>query len=162
MRAGAVLILITLLVAAVAGVLGYVNLARILASEVVAGATMALGLYAALKILMGIVAFSLRVWPLGRLYMAVRHRGLLERKTHRVLMWAVVVLFVVRLLDYTGFLKPDPSFLKTLLSFKFLNVAQSVSLLKISLLFSMLSPFGRPTSYLPFSDLYFRRMFTRA
>ena len=127
MRAGAVLILITLLVAAVAGVLGYVNLARILASEVVAGATMALGLYAALKILMGIVAFSLRVWPLGRLYMAVRHRGLLERKTHRVLMWAVVVLFVVRLLDYTGFLSPTLSFLKTLLSFKFERGSVSIS-----------------------------------
>ena len=74
LRGGTILLLIALTVGAVAGILGYLSLARILASEVIAGATMALGMYAVVQVLIGVVAYSLRVWPLGRLYMAIHHR----------------------------------------------------------------------------------------
>jgi potassium efflux system protein len=127
LRAGTILLSIILTAGAVAGILGYLSMARILASEVVAGATMALGIYAVLKIVNGIVAYGLRVWPLGRLYMAIHHRGLLERKTHRVLVWLAVIIFVGRLLNYLGFLNSSISLFRDILLLKLERGSVSIS-----------------------------------
>ena len=64
------------------------RLARLLASGVLASAALALTLYAAVRVVAGMAAFALRVWPLGLLQMVRHHRELLERRTHRVLVWA--------------------------------------------------------------------------
>ena len=83
LRAAAVLILLILGAAFVAGILGYLRLARILASEIVAGGTLALGLAVFVRIFTGVAAFALRTRPLTFLYMVRHYRDLLERRVHR-------------------------------------------------------------------------------
>jgi small-conductance mechanosensitive channel len=121
------LVFIALTVGLVAGILGYLSLARILASEIVAGGAMAAGLYAFVRVFIGIVAFRLRVWPLRSLNMVVHHRNLIERRAHRLTILAACLVFLNRLLDYTGFLGPTLSWLKTILALKFERGSVSIS-----------------------------------
>jgi potassium-dependent mechanosensitive channel len=121
------LVFIALTVGLVAGILGYLSLARILASEIVAGGAMAAGLYAFVRIFIGIIAFRLRVWPLRSLNMVVHHRHLIERRAHRLTILAACLVFLNRLLDYTGFLGPTLSWLKTILALKFERGSVSIS-----------------------------------
>jgi potassium efflux system protein len=122
------LVFIALSVGLVAGILGYLSLARILASEIVAGGAMAAGLYAFVRIFIGIIAFRLRVWPLRSLNMVVNHRNLIERRALRLTILAACLVFLNRLLDYTGFLGPTLSWLKTILALKFERGSVSISI----------------------------------
>jgi potassium-dependent mechanosensitive channel len=122
-----ILAFITLVAGFLAGVSGYLSLARILTSEVIAGGTMAVGLYTFVLIAIGIVSFGLLVWPLRCLRMVANHRSLIERRIYRVLVWAAVVVFVYRLLIYTGFLNPTVSFIQGILAFKFERGSVSVT-----------------------------------
>jgi small-conductance mechanosensitive channel len=122
-----ILAFITLGAGFVAGALGYLSLARILASEVIAGGTMAVGLYTFVLIAIGIVSFSLLVWPLRCLRMVANNLGLIERRIYRVLVWAAVVVFIYRLLIYTGFLNPTVSFIQGILALKFERGSVSVT-----------------------------------
>ena len=63
-------------------------------------------LYAALRVLDGVAALLLRVWPLRLLLMVQHHRDLLERRTHHVFVWMLVAGWVVRSLNYVGLLQP--------------------------------------------------------
>lgn len=126
-----ILALFTLAAGFVAGALGYLSLARILASEVIAGGTMAVGLYTFVLIAIGIVSFSLLIWPSRCLRMVANHRGLIERRIYRVLVWAAAVVFVYRLLIYTGFLNPTLSFIQGVLAFKFERGSVSVTVADI-------------------------------
>jgi len=69
LRTGAILVLITFGVLLVAGVLGYMRVARLLISAVLIGGVLAVALIASIRILCGVAAYGLRVWPLGRLQM---------------------------------------------------------------------------------------------
>jgi hypothetical protein len=79
-RAVAALASLALAVALIAGATGYLRLSRILASEILAGGTMGLALYAFVRVLGGVVAFTLRVWPVRLLLMVAHHRSVLERR----------------------------------------------------------------------------------
>jgi small-conductance mechanosensitive channel len=109
-RVGACLVMVTFAVALVGGALGYMRLARLLASGLLGSGALALTLYAAVRVVVGIAAFSLRVWPLGLLQMVQHHRDLLERRTHRVLVWAAIMAWVARTLDHVGLFQPALSF----------------------------------------------------
>jgi potassium-dependent mechanosensitive channel len=124
---GAILAFITLATGFVAGILGYLSLARILASEIIAGGTLAVGLYGFLRIAIGIVAFCLLSWPLRSLHMVMNHRGLIERRIYRLLVWSAVVIFVYRLLTYTGFLNPTLAFIQSILALKVERGSVSIS-----------------------------------
>ena len=100
------LLLFILACALIAGVFGYLRLSRILTSEIIAGGIMALALYASVRVLGGIVAFALRVWPLRLLHMVQHHRDLLERRSPQALVWIAVVTWAGRSLDYVGLLQP--------------------------------------------------------
>ena len=106
LRVTAGLVLFILACALIAGVLGYLRLSRILTSEIIAGGIMALALYASVRVLGGIVAFALRVWPLRLLHMVQHHRDLLERRAHKLFVWIAVVIWAGRSLDYVGLLQP--------------------------------------------------------
>jgi len=106
LRAGATLVLLILSVALVAGVLGYMRLARLLASGVLASGSLALLLYAYVRVGTGVMALAFRLWPLRRLQMVQHHRALLERRTNRGLIWLAVFIWLIRLLDYVGLLGP--------------------------------------------------------
>src|SRR4030095_10488857 len=73
-----------------AGVLGYMRLARLLGTEVLATSYIALVLYAGVRVAEGLVAFLLRVRPLCSLFMVLEHRDLLLRRVHLALHWVAV------------------------------------------------------------------------
>ena len=79
---------------------------------------MALTLYAAVRVVVGIAAFALRVWPLGLLQMVQHHRDLLERRTHHVLVWAAIMGWVARTLDHVGLFQPALSLGEAVLAAK--------------------------------------------
>src|SRR5262249_8769190 len=89
-------------VALVAGTFGHVRLARLLASGVLGSGALALMLYAAVQVLVGVVAFALRVWPLATLQMVQHHRDLLERRARLILRWIASLGGAVRGLNYVG------------------------------------------------------------
>ena len=117
-RVGARLVMLTFAVALVGGALGYMRLARLLASGLLGSGALALTLYAAVRVVVGIAAFALRVWPLGLLRMVQHHRELLERRTHLVVVWAAIMGWVVRTLDHVGLLQPAHSFVEAVLTAK--------------------------------------------
>ena len=110
LRVGARLLLLVLAIGLVAGALGYMRLGRLLASGVLGGGALALMLYAGVRILVGVAAFALRVWPLRLLQMVQHYRDLLERRTHRVLIWLAIGMWGLRVLDLVGLNQPARSF----------------------------------------------------
>jgi potassium efflux system protein len=99
------LILLIFAVALVAGVLGYIRLARLLASGVLGSCALALMLYANVQVLAGLAAVAFRIWPLRTLQMVQRHRDLFERRTRVVLRWMATLGWIVRTLNYVGLLQ---------------------------------------------------------
>ena len=105
-------------VALVGAALGYVRLARLLASGVLGSGALALTLYAAVQVGVGLAAFALRVWPLGRLQMVQHHRDLLEHRMHYVLVSGAIIGWVARTLDHVGLFQPALSFGQAVLAVK--------------------------------------------
>ena len=87
LRLGTWLFLLTFAAGLVASSLGYVRLARLMTSGMLAGGVMALTLYASVQVLSGVLACALRVWPLQALHMVQHHRDRLERRLSRLLVW---------------------------------------------------------------------------
>jgi small-conductance mechanosensitive channel len=116
LRVGAGLVVLGFAVALVAGAAGYMRLARLLASGVLGSGALALTLYAGIRVMVGVVAFALRVWPLRLLQMVQHHRDLLERRIRHVLIGVAIVGWLVRSLDYVGLLQPAQSLGATVLA----------------------------------------------
>ena len=117
-RAGARLIMFVLGVALVAEAVGYMRLARLLGSTVLASGALALTLYASVQVMVGVVAFAFRVWPLRTLRLVQHHRDLLERRTRGVLRWLTAGGWVLRVLNYVGLLQLTWSLGDTVLATK--------------------------------------------
>ncbi len=112
------LVVLVLAAGLVAGAAGYMRLARLLASSVFSGGVLALTLYACIRIATGVVALTLRVWPLNLLQMVQRHRDLLERRVHGVLIVLAIGAGVARFLDRIGLFQPAWSLGGSILSAK--------------------------------------------
>jgi small-conductance mechanosensitive channel len=95
-----------LAIAALAGIFGYVRLARLITPGLLALSTLAFGFYATYKLACGVVGVLLRIRPLVLLRMVQRHRDLLERRVCRLLGWLAAFAWLARSLEYLGFLKP--------------------------------------------------------
>ena len=108
-RAGAGVVALVLGAAVVAGTVGYVRLARLIASGVLGSGALALTLYAAIHVLADVASFMLRVWPFRLLRMVQDHRQLLERRAYQVLLWWAIANWALRALDYVGLLQPAKS-----------------------------------------------------
>lgn len=115
-RVGVALIMLSFAVALVAGAVGYMRLARLLASGILGSGALALILYASRRVLLGLVAFTLRVWPLRLLHLVREHQDLLERRAALVLAWMASIGWVSRTLDYVGLLQPALSLGETVLA----------------------------------------------
>ena len=74
-----------LAVGLLAVLLGYVPLAWLLTSGILAGCVSAFGLYAFVRVIDGVVALVLNSWPLGSLQIVRRFHEIFERRTHRVI-----------------------------------------------------------------------------
>jgi potassium-dependent mechanosensitive channel len=105
-RVLAVFFLLALAVGLLAAVFGYMRLARLAIPGVLAGGALALELYASVQVVMGVIVYAFRVWPLRLLQMVQHHRDLLERRIYRLLLWIVAVGWLSRYLDYLGLLNP--------------------------------------------------------
>ena len=106
LRTGAGLVLLLFAVSLGAAVLGYLRLGRLLASGVLGSAFLALLLGAQIRLLTGVAALVFLMWPVRLLWMVRHHRDLLERRTHRVLVWVAVCAWTIRSLAYVGLLGP--------------------------------------------------------
>lgn len=115
-RTVAALVIFAMAVGLIAAVFGYMRLARLTIPGVLAGGALALELYAATQVAMGVVAYALRIWPLHLLHMVQHHRELLERRIYRLLLWFVAIAWLSRYLDYLGLRDPAMS-----LAAEFLN-----------------------------------------
>src|SRR5262245_57171426 len=100
------LIVAVLAVGLVAAIFGYMRLARLTIPGVLAGGALALELYAAVQVAMGLVVYGLRIRPLRLLHLVQNHTDLLERRIYRFLMWVAVVAWLTRYLDYLGLFDP--------------------------------------------------------
>lgn len=118
LRSGAAVVLGILGAGLAAGLLGYMRIARLMVSGILIGGSAALALSASVKVLSGVAAFFLRVRPLSHLQMVRHHRDLMERRTHRVLVWLAIGGWTIRVLDYLGLFGPALSFVKALLALK--------------------------------------------
>ena len=106
LRLGIHVCLLTFAAGLMASSIGYVRLARLLTSGVIAGGVMALSLYASVWVSSGVLAFALRVWPLQALHMVQHHRDRLERRLYRLLVWGAMLGWIARYLNYVGLLGP--------------------------------------------------------
>jgi len=109
-RVGAGLILLVLATVLVAGAVGYMRLARLLASGLLGSGALALSTYAWVRVAIGVATLALRVWPLRLLQMVQHYPDLLERRIHRVLLWTAIGGWALRSLDHVGLLQPAVSF----------------------------------------------------
>ena len=105
-RAGAILLILVFTTALVAGATGYMRLARLLGAGVLGSAALAVSLFAVVRVVTALVAFTLRAWPLRLLRMVQHHRDFLQRRATRLLTWAAVLGWAARSLAYVGLLQP--------------------------------------------------------
>src|SRR5438132_4492485 len=89
-----------------AGAFGYMRLARLLGTEVLATSYVALVLYAGVRVGEGLVAYVLRARPLRQLFMVQRHRALLQRRITLVLRCLSVGTWAYFTLDSLGVIGP--------------------------------------------------------
>ncbi len=127
LRLGAYVLLFTFAAALAAGTTGFVHLAGLLTSGIIAGGGIALALYAFVRVISGLVAFALRVWPLRKLRMVVHHRAILERRLYRLFLWMAVLGWVQRYLDYVGLLEPTIALGRAVLAAKLERGSISIS-----------------------------------
>jgi small-conductance mechanosensitive channel len=100
----------------VAAVFGYMRLARLAISGVLAGGALALEVYASLQVAIALVTYAFRVPPLNLLKLVQHHRDLLVRRIYRISLWLIAAGWLARYLDYLGFLQPAQSAVIELLS----------------------------------------------
>jgi potassium-dependent mechanosensitive channel len=106
LRVAVFLVLFALAAAFLTGVVGYMRLAGLLASEILGGSALALAFCACFQLATGVVALALRVWPLKLLRMVQHHRDPLERRVRRILIWMSLAGWGMRWLAYMGLLGP--------------------------------------------------------
>jgi potassium-dependent mechanosensitive channel len=83
LRFAAGLVMVGFALTLIAAGTGYLRLARLLASGILGSGALALMLHAGVRVLTGLVAFALRIWPLRLLHFVRDHRDLLERRIRR-------------------------------------------------------------------------------
>jgi potassium-dependent mechanosensitive channel len=98
--------LIVFPIAGVANILGYINLANLLAIVFVRSVFLAAIFYVAVRVLDGFVAIALQVRPLGALRAVQLHRRMLYRRACRALEFLAVLFWLDLMLNFLGLLNP--------------------------------------------------------
>ena len=128
MRAIAKIGLVFLPVAFLANVFGYVNLGNLSAMIFLRSVYVAALLYAAIRILEGLITIALQVRPLSSLRVVSLHRSMLQRRTCRLLEFSAVLLWLNLMLNFFGLATPLIAAIKAAL-----NASIAVGSLEISL-----------------------------
>jgi small-conductance mechanosensitive channel len=124
--------LFVLAAALVAGVCGYMRLARLLGNAVLISDYAALVLYAGVRISEGLLADALRGVPLRALYIVQRHRALVQRRLMLALRWVAVGAWVYTTLDGLGVFAPLWSAGAAVLGARYVRGAVSISLADVA------------------------------
>ena len=111
-----------------AGAFGYMRLAHLLGTEVLASSYVALVLYAGVRVGEGLVAYVLRARPLRTLFMVQQHRELLQRRLHLALRWLSAGAWVYYTLDGLGVMSPGWTAVETVLGARYVRGSVSMSL----------------------------------
>lgn len=127
-NAGAFIVILIFALGAATAAAGYLRLARLLTPGILAGGSLALVLYAAVRVFTGIADIALHVWPLCNLRMVKHNRALIERRLYLFFIWAAITGWIARYLGYIGVLDPLLSYGKILLSAKLERGPISISL----------------------------------
>jgi potassium efflux system protein len=135
LRAVAGLVLLILAICLVTGSLGYLRLSRLLLSTILAGAALALALFAYTRVALGVVAYLLRVWPLRLLRMVQHQSKLVERRIYRIFIWLAIAGWLARVLDYVGLFQPTLSLGQAILAARLERGAISISVGDVFLFF---------------------------
>lgn len=98
-RVAAVIVLPFFAVSLAANAFGYANLSRLVGSGVLRSAYAALILYAAVRIMEGLVAFALRFWPLNLLKMARDRTTEIQATVSKIVRWIALALWVLATLE---------------------------------------------------------------
>ena len=104
-RFGKRLAAVVFLMAFVANALGYVSISNLVGGALLGSAYVAIVLYAAIRILDGLIMFATRVPPLSLLGMIKRKRPLFRRRIRGALRWIAIVgwiLYTLRALSLRG------------------------------------------------------------
>jgi len=120
--------LVLLASAVLAGGVGYMRLARLLGTGVLASSYIALVLYAGTRIGEGLVVYGLRARPLRMLLMVQQHRELLQRRLKLALRWIAVGTWAYFTLDHLEVLAPIWAALETVLNARYVRGSVSISL----------------------------------
>jgi potassium-dependent mechanosensitive channel len=100
------IVLSLLIISFLAGVAGYLRLARLLTPGILIGGVLALAAFAYLQVFSGAVAVLFELWPLRGLRAVEHHGELLQRRFYRVLIWVAVLGWLTRYFAYLGLLDP--------------------------------------------------------
>jgi potassium efflux system protein len=92
--------------AVLANILGYINLANLLATVFVRGVFIAAIFYVAIRVLDGFVVIALQVRPLGALRAVQLHRRMLYRRACWALEFLAVLFWLDLMLNFLGLLNP--------------------------------------------------------
>jgi len=112
----------------VAAVFGYMRLAHLAISGVLAGGALALELYASLQVAIALVMYAFRIPPLNLLKLVQHHRDLLVRRIYRISIWLIAAGWLGRYLDYLGLLQPAQSAVMELLNTRLEKGSISISI----------------------------------
>jgi potassium efflux system protein len=105
-------------IAILANILGYINLANLLATVFVRSVFLAAIFYVAMRVLDGFVAIALQVRPLGALRAVQLHRRMLYRRACRTLEFLAVLFWLDLMLNFLGLLNPSLAKIGDLLNAK--------------------------------------------
>jgi potassium efflux system protein len=115
-RAARSVILAVLSLSLLAGVAGYLRLARLLTPGTLVGGVLALAAFALVQVFSGAIAVLFRLWPLRLLRIVEHNRELPQKRILRVLIWMGVLGWLTRYLSYLGLLDPAWSLVQAVLS----------------------------------------------
>ena len=105
LRLGAYLFLCTFAAGLAAGIIGYVRLAHLFTAGIIAGGIMALALYTSVRLVSGVLAFALRAAAAGTAHGSAPSRPP-GAPLYRLLVWAAIISWVGRYLNYVGLWEP--------------------------------------------------------
>jgi small-conductance mechanosensitive channel len=128
-------IIFVLCIGLVAAAFGYMRLAHLTISGVLAGGALGLQLYASLQVAIALVTYALRVPPLNLLKLVQHHREFLVRRIYRIGLWLIVAGWLARYLDYLGLLQPAQSMAAEFLNTRLEKGSISISIGDISAFF---------------------------
>jgi len=128
LETGSGLFILILFIGLSAAATGYTRLALLLTPGIIFGGSLAVALYAAVRIVSGTLDFAFHVWPLRTLRMVRHHSELIEKRIYRFITWAAIIGWFARFLNNFGFLEQTLSFGKSIFTAKLERGSISISL----------------------------------